>query len=209
LAQPNHQYTLEEYLRDEQTATTRNDYLAGRVYNMSGGTPEHSRIAINLTSFLDAELGDGNCQVFNSDLKVGVKFNSFSQSRKLKATEDFITYPDASVVCGPLEFYKDDRLTLANPTVIFEVLSPSTRNYDRSVKLDYYRNIPTLMSYVMLDSERIWVEQYRRMGLNSWQVEAALQDLTDYLQLEDLGIAIPLSRLYNRVTFNESNFLNP
>jgi Uma2 family endonuclease len=92
--------------------------------------------------------------------------------------------------------------------IIFEILSPSTRNYDRSVKLDHYRNIPSLMAYVMIDSERIWVEQYRRTTLNSWQIDPALQDLTHHLHLEDLGIEIPLSRLYNRVNFGDGIFLD-
>lgn len=209
MAQLNRQpYTLEEYLREEQTATYKHDYLAGQVYSMAGGSPEHSRIAINLTSLLNVELRDGNCQVFNSDLKVGVKINVFNQSRKNKNSEDFITYPDASVVRGPLELYKDDRQTIANPMIIFEVLSPSTRNYDRSVKLDHYRNIPTLMCYVMIDSERIWVEQYPRTSLNTWQVEAALQDLMDTLHLEDLGLDVPLARLYKRVDFGDKIFLD-
>lgn len=196
-------YSVEEYLRDEQQSATKHDYLNGQVYNMAGGSPVHSRIAVNLTSALDAALDGGDCQVFNSDLKVGVKISAFSQPRKIQVAEDFVTYPDASIVCGPLEFYKDDRYTLANPTVLFEVLSPSTRNYDRSVKLDHYRNISSLLAYIMIDSERIWVEQYHRTGPASWQVEAPLLNLTDSLQIEALDITIPLSRIYNRVDFSE------
>ncbi len=157
-----------------------------------------------MTSALDTALEGGNCQVFNSDLKLGVKINPFSQARKIPAGEDFVTYPDASIVCGPLEFYKDDRYTLANPAVLFEVLSPSTRNYDRSIKLEHYRNIPTLLAYVMIDSERVWVEQYHRTGPDSWQVEAALRNLTDYLQIEALQISISLSRIYHKVDFSEN-----
>ena len=204
MAQSNRKlYTVEEYLLDEQQSATKHDYLNGQVYNMAGGSPEHSRIAVNLTSALDAALDSGDCQVFNSDLKVGVKSSVFNQPRKIQVEEDFVTYPDLSIVCGPLEFYKDDRYTLANPAILFEVLSPSTRNYDRSVKLDHYRNIASLLAYIMIDSERIWVEQYHRTGPASWQVEAPLLNLTDSLQIEILNITIPLSRIYNRVDFNE------
>lgn len=203
MAQANRsQHTIEEYLWEEQRADGKHDYLDGQVYGMAGGSPEHSRIAVNLITALDPALADRDCQVFNSDLKVGLKINSPGQTGRNPAAGDFVTYPDASIVCGPLEFYKNDRFTLGNPTVLFEVLSPSTHNYDRSIKLEHYRTIASLLAYIMIDSERVWIEQYYRTGPQTWQVEAPLRNLADHLVIENLGFTIPLTRLYHRLDLN-------
>lgn len=202
MAQPNRQYlTVEEYLWEEQRAEVKHDYYNGRAYNMAGGSPEHSRIAVNITAELRVALRDRGCQIFNSDLKVAVPGNERFKGRKRQQDDEFVTYPDASVVCGQLEFYKDDRQTITNPLLLFEVLSPSTRNYDRSTKLEQYRKIPDLIAYVMVDSERVWVELYYRSGANSWQVDEPLEDLEAVLRIEPLNIAIPLNLLYEGIEF--------
>ena len=110
--------SVEEYLWEEQRAAVKHDYSNGQVYNMVGGSPEHSRIAVNLTSELRVGLRGGNCQTFNSDLKVAVGGQPRDPGRKPQPADEFISYPDASVVYGKLEVYKDDRQTIANPTVL-------------------------------------------------------------------------------------------
>ena len=107
------------------------------------------------------------------------------------------------MVCGQLEVYKDDRQTIANPTVLFEVLSPSTRNYDRNTKLDQYRKLPSLQSYVMISSEEIWIEQYFRTGLDNWQVDAPLENLSENLEIKALGIMIAVASLYEGIEFGD------
>ncbi len=87
--------------------------------------------------------------------------------------------------------------------VLFEVLSPSTRNYDQTIKLAQYRKIPGLLAYVMIDSEQVWVEQYYRAGENSWQVDAPLEAREAILQIPTLNITIPLSALYESLLFDE------
>jgi Uma2 family endonuclease len=204
MAQSNYQYlTVEEYLWQEQRAEVKHDYQHGQAYNMAGGSPEHSQIAVNLTGELRTRLRGQGCQVFNSDLKIGVGGNLRVKGQKRLPNDEFITYPDASVVCGQFKFYKDDHGTLANPTVLFEVLSPSTRNYDRSIKLEYYRKLPDLLAYIMIDSERIWVEQYHRATPNSWQVDTPLEELKATLRIEALNIEIPLTVLYEGIQFEE------
>jgi len=204
MAQPSHQYvTVEEYLWQEQRAEVKHDYHSGQVYNMAGGSPEHSQIAVNLTGELRALLRGSGCQVFNSDLKVAVEGNRRTKDNKRQPDDEFVTYPDASVVCGQLEFYKADRQTLANPKVLFEVLSPSTRNYDRSVKLEQYRKLPSLMAYVMIDSEKVWVEQYHRTAQNSWQVDAPLENIDASLRIEILNLDLSLLALYEEVSFQD------
>jgi len=192
--------TVEEYLWEEERAESKHEYYNGQVYNMAGGSPEHSALAVNLTAELRAGLRGRDCQVFNSDLKIAVAGDPRTKGQKRRQTDEFITYPDASVFCGQLEFYKNDRQTLVNPTALFEVLSPSTRNYDRSTKLEQYRKIPGLMTYIMLDSARVWVEQYYRASSDSWQVDTPLEDLTASLHLKALEIIIPLTALYEGIS---------
>lgn len=142
-----------------------------------------------------------DCEAFNSDLKIGIATGGISKSRtKKQTTEDFITYPDCSIVCGKLEYYKGDRFTVANPTVLFEVLSPSTRNYDRSFKLEQYQKIPSLKAYVMLDSEQVRLEYYSKVGEGEW-VQRILLESEDALTLQELSLSLPLHALYARVEF--------
>ncbi|HEX2916581.1 MAG TPA: Uma2 family endonuclease [Chloroflexia bacterium] len=196
-------YTVEEYLWEEQRSEIKRDYYKGQVYAMAGGSADYSRIAINLTTELTVALRGRDCEAFNSDLKVGIA-SAPSLNRKGRAkkpeSEDFITYPDASVVCGSLEYYKGDHYTIANPSLLFEVLSPSTRNYDRSFKLEQYQKIPSLQAYVMIDSEQVRVECYTRLGSGQW-LQQTLLNLDDVLTLEALGISLPLKMLYERVVF--------
>ncbi len=129
--------------------------------------------------------------------------DSKGRSRRKKG-KDFITYPDTSVICGPLQFYRYDRHTIANPLILFEVLSPSTHNYDTGFKLEQYQKIASLKAYIMLDSERVWVRSCLRLGeQNRWIMEEPLENLDDILRLEGLGIEIPLRLLYARVNVEE------
>lgn len=204
MAQPTRQYlTIEEYLWEEQRAEAKHEYYSGQVYNMAGGSPNHSEIAVNLTSELRRLLRSRGCHIFNSDLKVAIAGNSRTRGKKRQQEDEFVTYPDASVVCGQLEFYKDDNQTLVNPMILFEVLSPSTRNYDRSIKLEQYRKIPSLVAYIMIDSEQVWVEQYYRTGDHSWQVDEPLEEIEALVKIASLEIAIPVAALYEGIEFNE------
>lgn len=204
MAQPIQHYTaVEEYLGQEQHASVKHDFFNGQIYNMAGGSPEHSVVAVNLTSELRILLRGKNCQVFNSDLKIGIAGQPKKKNQKRQPDDEFVTYPDATVVCGQLEFYKEDRQTVSNPTVLFEVLSPSTRNYDRSTKLEYYRKLPSLQAYVMIDSERVWVEIYERASENSWQVSEPLEDLTASFHLACLNLDLSLASLYENIDFIE------
>ncbi|MEI7554356.1 Uma2 family endonuclease [Candidatus Chlorohelix sp.] len=198
-------YQVEEYLWQEQRAKIKNEYFDGQIYSMAGGSPEHSQIQANIILELGTLLRGKDCRVLTSDLKIGVENKAELKVRSgQKKSRDFITYPDASVICGQLQFYRGDRFTVANPLILFEVLSPSTRNYDTSFKLEHYQRITSLKAYIMLDSESIWVQSCQRIGdENRWILEESLEDLEDVLRLEALGLEIPLSQLYERVEFEE------
>jgi Uma2 family endonuclease len=198
MAQPSRRdYTVQEYLWEEQRSEVKRDFYNGQVYNMAGGTANHSRIAINLITALAVALRGKGCEVFNSDLKVGVSTTLKARGKKPEK-EEFVTYPDLSVVCGKIEYFKDDRYTIANPTLLFEVLSPSTRNYDRSFKLEQYQKIPTLKAYIMLNSEQVKVEYYTRLEQGGW-LQRTVEELEELLSLETVGIEISLKDLYERV----------
>jgi Uma2 family endonuclease len=125
-------FTPEEYLEIERKATFKSDYLNGQIYAMAGGDPKHSAVAANVITALSMQLWDRPCQVFTSDLKVRT------------TPGGLFAYPDASVVCGDLEFHDNREDVVTNPVILVEVLSPSTAAYDRLVKFDQYRQIPNL-----------------------------------------------------------------
>lgn len=199
-------YTVEEYLWQEQRAKQKNEYYDGVIYGMAGGSAEHSQIQSNIILELGTVLRDRDCRVLTSDFKVGIDDapDAKGQNRGKKG-KDFITYPDVSVTCGPLEHFREDRFTLANPLVLFEVLSPSTRNYDLSFKFEQYQKIASLKAYILIDSEKVWVRScLRQAEQNRWIVEDPLEGLNDVLRLEPLNVEIPVRLLYERVELEES-----
>ena len=122
-------YSLQEYLTFEEKAQLKSEYYQGQIFQMAGGSANHSRISLNICLELTIALRGKSCEVFNSDMKIAVKANGLH------------TYADAAVVCGEVEFGpgRDDIIT--NPLLLVEVLSPSTRNYDRADKFLLYRVI--------------------------------------------------------------------
>ena len=181
-------YTPQEYLWLEKRANYKSEYLEGEIYAMAGGSPAHNQIAVNLIIDLGLAFRGKPCRVLNSDTRVAVNANSF------------YTYPDLSIVCGPLQFVPDHNDTITNPLIIIEVLSPSIRNYDRGLKFERYRSIPTLQAYVVVDSERVFIECYRKVEHGNWLLET-LSNLVDTLVLEAAQLKIPLSlnSIYDKV----------
>ncbi len=158
---------FEDFLEAEAKSDLKHEWLDGVVYAMGGGSLEHSRIATNLTALLKGALG-GRCTVFNSDAMVYVRATNLA------------TYPDASVVCGPVErqsVHRNGQLlgeALVNPSVLVEVLSPSTESYDRGEKFSHYMRLSSLQEYVLVWPEEFRLEVHRRPeGRGHWTVEAA------------------------------------
>lgn len=145
----------EEYLRLERAADYKSEFIGGEVFAMSGGSPAHSELAVRLTAELSSKLR-GRCRVFNSDLRV-----------RTVGTGSYV-YPDVSVVCGKLEFYKGTDDVLVNPKMVGEVLSPSTASYDRGKKFDLYREIPSVEEYLLCHQDSIRVEHFARQADESW-----------------------------------------
>jgi Uma2 family endonuclease len=142
--------SIEDYLSQEILAVEKHEYLRGAVYAISGGTPEHARIAANLIAIFSTALRGRPCAVFSSDLRIRVE------------QTDLFTYPDLTIVCGPLETSMRDKHSVTNPIVVVEVLSPSSESYDRGAKMDHYRCLPSLKEYVLANHDRAQIEVYRK-----------------------------------------------
>ena len=181
-------FTPAEYLAMETVADTKSEYYNGEIFAMSGGTTDHSRVAVNLTTALGTQLAPTPCRGFNSDMRLNV------------ARSSLYTYPDVMVICGKIELVKRRNDTVTNPVLIVEVLSESTRDYDRGAKFNFYKQIPSLQEYVMVESARPHVECYRRTGDDKWLVEIH-DDLDATLKLESIACEISLRQIYNKVSW--------
>ena len=188
VAQPAKRLTETEYLELERHAEFKSEFFDGEVFAMSGGTPLHSQIAANLIQVIGRRLREGRCIVYTSDLRL-----------KVEAT-GLLTYPDLSVVCGPLQFAAGTEDTMVNPTVIVEVLSDSTEAYDRGKKFENYRQMPSLREYLLVGQKGPRIEQFVRQESEQWLLrEAAGLEAT--LALPSLDIKISLAEVFAGVEF--------
>jgi len=155
-----HKYTYDAYLEHEASSNVKHEFLDGEIYAMAGGTVEHAVLAVNVSSSLRAQLRDKACIVASSDLKVRV------------STTGLVTYPDVTVVCSTVERDAKSRDVVLNPTVVVEVLSDSTEDWDRGEKLEHYQQIDSLRECVLVHHRERRVEVIRR-DETGWVVTAA------------------------------------
>ncbi|MEM9694233.1 MAG: Uma2 family endonuclease [Myxococcota bacterium] len=149
--------TVEAFLAWEERQRTKHEFDRGEVFAMSGGSPRHNALAAALIRDLGRALQGGPCRVLTSDQKVA-----------LRSREKYV-YPDASVVCGKFELDEGTRDVLTNPRVVVEVLSQSTEAYDRGVKWDGYRRLPSLSVYLLVSQTEVGLEMYTRLDDGSWR----------------------------------------
>jgi Uma2 family endonuclease len=180
-----HRYTPAEYLERERAAEAKSEYLDGAIIALAGASRAHSLINTNLASLLNGALRDQPCEVHASDMRVRV------------ASGRLYTYPDIAVVCGEAQYEDAHGDTLLNPTVIVEVLSPTTEAYDRGAKFGYYRQLPSLRAYVLVAQDQMLVEHYARPA-DGWLLTEA-RAASGALALPALGCALPLAEIYHKV----------
>jgi Uma2 family endonuclease len=181
-------YTPAEYLKFEEAAETRHEYLSGRIHAMAGASLNHNQIVINLIRKLPAILKGKPCRVFGSDMRVLVKPNGL------------YTYPDVTVVCGKIELAAGRDDTITNPTVIVEVLSKATADYDRGRKFDLYRAIKTLQAYLLVDQNRAHVELFHRLPDATWELQT-FEDMSERLRIKPISCTLTLKAIYDQVEF--------
>lgn len=190
LAQNHPVFTIEKYLEYEREAVERHEFLDGSVYAMAGESPRHSTICFNLYTITGIELRrNKGCRGFSPNMKVATN------------SKGLFSYPDLAIVCGEPKFHDKKGDVLLNPTVIFEVLSPSTENYDRGEKLlRYTNNIESLRDYVLISQDKFFIEHYTRRNDGSW-AKNELEGANAKLFLPNIEAEISLAELYENATF--------
>lgn len=169
-------YTYQQYLEALSMSELRLEYYDGDIFAMAGGTPEHGMLAAGLIATLSRSL-PANCRVMTSDVKVRVLATGLS------------TFPDVSVVCGSLERAPDDSNCITNPTLLVEVLSPSTEDYDRGEKLSHYKQLPSLGAVLLVSHSTPRITVIQRNG-KSWDVLEARDGELVVLARPSLSFAV-------------------
>lgn len=177
-------YTFAGYLALEAMSPVKHEFLDGHVWAMAGGTPGHAAIAASITGLLWGVLRNQPCRVFSSDLRVRVEATGLA------------TYPDITVVCGILETDPEDPAgnTATNPTLLVEVLSPSTENYDRGEKLAHYKRIASLREILLVAHDERRLELWSRTADGGWTLEVVRGD--GVVRLGSLGCEIDVGEVY-------------
>ena len=184
LAQPT--YTPAEYLTLEEQAEQRHELINGEMIPMAGGTTNHNLVTGNLYLCLRLALKSKNFFVFIENVRLFVELH------------EMFTYPDVMVITGAVDYYGNTQTTVTNPSLIIEVLSPSTRNYDQGQKFEFYRSLSSLREYVLVDPERVYVMVYGQQGDGSWRL-SILEDLAGELVLDSLGVKLAIAEVYEGI----------
>ena len=188
-------YTIEEYLAQEETAEYKSEYRDGAIIPITGGTTNHNRIIIDFCTYLNFALRKQNAEIFAGDVRLWIPSNRQ------------FTYPDIMVIKGKPTYEGKGTSTITNPALIVEVLSQSTKNYDRGDKFLAYRSLASFQEYILIDQYSLYVEQFAKTSEGKWL-------LTEYkgkdaiLELAVIDFQMPLKELYERVNF-ELNNTNP
>ena len=187
---PQKRYTPQEYYALEHDAAYKSEYYDGEIFAMAGGTGPHSRIITNILGELHSRLKGTPCAVYESNLRVMVRATGLR------------TYPDAGVFCGPIEYDQEDpeNTTAHNPTVLIEVLSPTTELYDRGSKADHYRRIESLKTHVLVAQVTPHIEVYHRQSGATWTF-CEEKGLKGALVIPAINVELPLAEIYAGVEF--------
>jgi Uma2 family endonuclease len=174
-------YSYSEYVRFERESRDKHEFVAGAILAMAGGTLEHGALTAAVTGTLVAQLTGRPCRVFDSNARVRVRASGNAY------------YPDASVVCGRLEVDPDDELSMTNPVVLVEVLSPSTENFDRTDKLADYQRIASLTRVVHVAHDEQRIDVFTREGEN-WRHVSSREG--DTVALAAIGCTLDVTAIY-------------
>lgn len=176
--------TEDEYLALERASEVKHEYINGEMIAMAGATYRHNVIASNIHGMLWSRLRGKPCRALQSDQRVGI------------TETGAYTYPDVSVVCGGPEFHPKDDWVVCNPTILVEVLSKSTAEYDRTAKFAHYRHLPSLREYLLVEQKERRVQHYRRIESGEWL-------FTEYtegdVKLPTLELTLPVDEIYDGV----------
>ncbi|MCY3796489.1 MAG: Uma2 family endonuclease [Chloroflexi bacterium] len=178
------QLTVEEYLAFDEASEIQHEFIDGELIPMPGGSGSHNIIVASTSSALVVALSDRDCFVFGSQMRVSVDYTKY-------------LYPDVSVVRGQPTYADDNEVILLNPTVVVEVISPSSVERDRVRKVELYRAVPSIQGYLILDQERVFA-QWRTRTESGWHLQQ-FSDLADEIALEPLNCVLSLAQVYRNV----------
>ena len=181
-------YSPAEYLEFEVNSDIRHEYIDGLIISITGGTPDHNQVAGNFYAVLNFALKRQPYQVFVTDQRLWIP------NRRIH------TYPDIMVVQTPLVFEEGRKDTITNPVMIAEVLSNSTKSYDKDEKFAAYRTIPSFQEYILINQYTIHVEQYYKADNNKW-IFSEYSNSQDSLNLASIACQISLEDIYDKVNF--------
>jgi Uma2 family endonuclease len=182
-------YTEEEYLELEESARYRSEYYQGEIFAMAGASPVHNRVKENLSVDIGFFLKRKPCHTYSSDQRVHIKGNGL------------YTYPDLVIVCGKDEFAPKDRNALINPSVLIEITSKATADYDKGIKFHLYRKIPTLKEYILIDSLRLYAVLYRKTDEGLWVLASEATEITESIIIETIEYTLNMADVYANTEF--------
>jgi Uma2 family endonuclease len=183
--QPTNYITPEQYLEIDSKAEIKSEYVYGEMFAMAGAGRVHNLLAGNVADRLRAQLRTGNCEAYQSDMRVRIN------------AAGLFAYPDVVVACDP-QFVEEKQYTLVNPSVIVEVLSPSTEAYDLRTKFKYYREIESFREYLLVASESVDVELWNLESNGKW-VLSNYDHLDDEVELQSIGCRLALRDIYEKI----------
>lgn len=181
-------YTLEEYLQLEEAADYKSEYIDGQIIPMTGRSTNHNRITLNLSAELNAAFKKQNYEIFMEGVRLWIP------------KKRIFTYPDVMVISEEPEYYEKRTDTIVNPKMIAEVLSKSTKGYDREEKFVAYRTIESFQEYLLIDQTRIHVDQYSKTGKKRWQIREYDEE-DEAIEFTSVPVQMLLLDLYNKVVF--------
>ncbi len=190
VAQPIATMTEEEYLAFERASDEKHEYLDGHIYAMAGASMNHGWIVGDTFGSLRQQLRGGSCRAITNDLRVRVVASRLN------------TYPDIVVICGEPQLTDDHLDTLLNPTVLIEVLSPSTASHDRGTKWYHYQHIESLQEYVLIAQDSPRIEHYVRQANGTWHYAATI-GLESLVELPSINCTLALADVYENINFAE------
>lgn len=190
-AVPKRKLTATEYLAIERAAPFKSEFYDGEMFAMAGASRMHNTIKENLIVEIGQRLKGGPCRSYSSDQRVLVK------------STGLYTYPDIVIVCGEPQYTDDKNDTLVNPRVVIEVLSDSTRLYDRTIKFKQYGQLPSMLEYVLVWQDRPTIERYvRQVDGGDW-IYRQFGSLEETFSLATVAAEVPMVDVYRDVIFPE------
>lgn len=180
---PRHRYTYAQYVALEKMSPTKHEFFDGEIYAMAGGSEEHSALAARVLAVLDQAIGDRPCRVPTSDLRIYVEAVGLA------------TFPDGSVICGPFQQHPPSpEATAVNPTILLEVTSDSSEEYDTGAKLDAYRMIPSVREVIIVSHREHRITVHRRDSDAGWILHAAISG--GRVSIETLSTELVVDAIY-------------